>query len=354
MEALAIASLAFLVLYLLYIGFRRHLTVKSNHPAWGIGPDEVVDVWLCPNCGKHSRFNWNNACNWCFEPQPENATRLSMNYRRYYEQFSQETITKADNAKREALENLPPFEFRITNDEFSGGKIIRFCRIYDLVTDKIRTPAYGEYGYHSFNFGFENVIGEDYLTFQCFNDVSRLQKGDKVSFLFKNGTILDFVLESEPYRVEDQVVNRTRMTTKELNVFQTQPFVKWRLRPSKSGREILGGVDKLESPESVQQTILDMANAYRHCVEKEVSNYKPLETREQQTVRDDDSDRRRISQYVMDRVWRRDGGRCVACGSQENLEFDHIIPFSKGGSNSYRNIQLLCERCNREKSNKLG
>jgi len=48
-------------------------------------------------------------------------------------------------------------------------------------------------------------------------------------------------------------------------------------------------------------------------------------------------------------VWRRDGGRCVKCGSQEKLEYDHIIPLSKGGSNTARNIQLLCEKCNRSK-----
>ena len=63
---------------------------------------------------------------------------------------------------------------------------------------------------------------------------------------------------------------------------------------------------------------------------------------------------RRISQEVMDKVWRRDEGKCVECGSNENLEFDHIIPFSKNGSNTYRNIQLLCESCNRKKSAKIG
>lgn len=61
-----------------------------------------------------------------------------------------------------------------------------------------------------------------------------------------------------------------------------------------------------------------------------------------------------ISQNVKDRVWNRDGGKCVQCGSNENLEFDHIIPFSKGGANTYRNIQLLCEPCNRGKSDKIG
>lgn len=63
---------------------------------------------------------------------------------------------------------------------------------------------------------------------------------------------------------------------------------------------------------------------------------------------------RLISQEVKDLVWNRDGGKCAQCGSNEKLEFDHIIPFSKGGSNTYRNIQLLCERCNREKLNKIG
>lgn len=63
---------------------------------------------------------------------------------------------------------------------------------------------------------------------------------------------------------------------------------------------------------------------------------------------------RRISQATKDKVWRRDEGKCVECGSNEKLEFDHIIPFSKGGSNTYRNIQLLCEKCNRSKSDKIG
>lgn len=53
-------------------------------------------------------------------------------------------------------------------------------------------------------------------------------------------------------------------------------------------------------------------------------------------------------------VWQRDKGRCVKCGNNENLEYDHIIPVSKGGANTARNIQLLCEGCNRSKHNKIG
>ena len=61
-----------------------------------------------------------------------------------------------------------------------------------------------------------------------------------------------------------------------------------------------------------------------------------------------------IPQSVKDAVWRRDGGKCTICNSQELLEFDHIIPFSLGGSNTYRNVQLLCQSCNRKKSAHIG
>ena len=66
------------------------------------------------------------------------------------------------------------------------------------------------------------------------------------------------------------------------------------------------------------------------------------------------SKRKTIPQNVKDKVWNRDNGKCVECGSNENLEFDHIIPVSKGGANTYRNLQLLCEHCNRSKSDKIG
>jgi 5-methylcytosine-specific restriction endonuclease McrA len=48
-------------------------------------------------------------------------------------------------------------------------------------------------------------------------------------------------------------------------------------------------------------------------------------------------------------VWKRDGGRCVRCGGRDRLEFDHVIPLSRGGATTARNLQLLCESCNRRK-----
>lgn len=68
----------------------------------------------------------------------------------------------------------------------------------------------------------------------------------------------------------------------------------------------------------------------------------------------DQTKRPPIPREVADAVYSRDHGRCVYCGSTENLQFDHIIPFSKGGATSLENLQLLCQKCNLEKSNKIG
>ena len=59
---------------------------------------------------------------------------------------------------------------------------------------------------------------------------------------------------------------------------------------------------------------------------------------------------RLIPTAVKNEVWRRDGGRCVRCGADNDLHFDHIIPFSKGGSSiTTANVQLLCARHNLQK-----
>lgn len=62
---------------------------------------------------------------------------------------------------------------------------------------------------------------------------------------------------------------------------------------------------------------------------------------------------RHIPDDIKVSVWQRDGGKCVKCGAFDYLEYDHIIPFSKGGANSLNNVQLLCRRCNLSKGAEL-
>lgn len=63
---------------------------------------------------------------------------------------------------------------------------------------------------------------------------------------------------------------------------------------------------------------------------------------------------RMIPTSVKLEVWKRDKGKCIQCGSGDNLHFDHILPFAKGGTSlKADNIQLLCARHNLEKSDKI-
>ena len=52
-------------------------------------------------------------------------------------------------------------------------------------------------------------------------------------------------------------------------------------------------------------------------------------------------------------VWGRDKGRCTQCGSEDGLQFDHIIPVAKDGGNAIDNIQTLCADCNRQKGDSI-
>ena len=61
---------------------------------------------------------------------------------------------------------------------------------------------------------------------------------------------------------------------------------------------------------------------------------------------------RSIPQWVKIAMATRDGGARRQCGSDYELQYDHIVPYSLGGSSDdVNNIQLLCGRCNRRKSN---
>lgn len=52
-------------------------------------------------------------------------------------------------------------------------------------------------------------------------------------------------------------------------------------------------------------------------------------------------------------VYERDGHACLICKTPENLTLDHIWPFSRGGEDTFENLQTLCRSCNARKGAKV-
>ncbi|MDF2440462.1 MAG: hypothetical protein JWN98_1446 [Abditibacteriota bacterium] len=64
--------------------------------------------------------------------------------------------------------------------------------------------------------------------------------------------------------------------------------------------------------------------------------------------------RRIIPTQVKLEVWKRDGGRCTQCGAIDELHFDHVLPYARGGTSiTAENVQLLCARHNLQKGDKI-
>ena len=70
---------------------------------------------------------------------------------------------------------------------------------------------------------------------------------------------------------------------------------------------------------------------------------------------------RHIPNRVFWAVLERDGYRCVYCGvclcyddeyEDDNVEIDHKLPISKGGTSDFDNLQATCGHCNARKGAK--
>jgi len=72
-----------------------------------------------------------------------------------------------------------------------------------------------------------------------------------------------------------------------------------------------------------------------------------------------DYEPRRIAQKFIGRkiirgfIFKRDGNKCLKCGSNKKLTVDHIVPINKGGENKLFNLQTLCKSCNSWKGTKI-
>jgi len=132
-----------------------------------------------------------------------------------------------------------------------------------------------------------------------------------------------------------------------------------RYTKGKSGPEIVKVYEKIRSGIWAYNGLFRLVDAWQELSNsRKVFKFK-LELLEGSSqisdtkLKDIDHDRL-IPTSVKLEVWKRDKGKCTRCGSRDNLHFDHIIPYSKGGSSLVvENIQILCARHNLEKKDRI-
>lgn len=135
----------------------------------------------------------------------------------------------------------------------------------------------------------------------------------------------------------------------------------WLLASEYEGGRIAASLDAMAF--RLRMTRGDLADALSPLLEagffvsSDTDESEPVEqvaTLAQRTAKANGFGQRYISDAVKRIVWTRDGGACCQCGSFYDIEYDHKVPVSKGGSSEEENIQLLCRPCNRKKRTRLA
>ena len=116
-------------------------------------------------------------------------------------------------------------------------------------------------------------------------------------------------------------------------------------------KEMIASYDSNEYPESIPKILLEAScKVFGHICPVFIVAEPFTETKERRVHS------RLIPRDVMLKIVRRDGQICQKCNvpvPDNEVEFDHIIPFSKGGESSMENLRLIHKDCNRSKGNSL-
>ena len=65
-----------------------------------------------------------------------------------------------------------------------------------------------------------------------------------------------------------------------------------------------------------------------------------------------EADRVLANTAIRQKVFEMHGDKCLCCGSQDNVQIDHVISVWNGGENDLDNFQPLCKSCNVKKGTK--
>ncbi|OFZ47623.1 MAG: hypothetical protein A2381_09600 [Bdellovibrionales bacterium RIFOXYB1_FULL_37_110] len=177
------------------------------------------------------------------------------------------------------------------------------------------------------------------LASNLFKEANIISKQDKLQIFDQMKNLTKTQCEDKVYKMKkDFGIDKTPKRTIINNA--TTEIARVHVNLSKETLKKIEKVKNLTKEDDLDKIISLLADTY--------INQKIEVKRESKNVPAKNS--RHIPRKIKETVYKRTNGECENCKSTQNLEFDHLIPYAKGGTNNLTNIQLLCSNCNKRKA----
>lgn len=311
-------------------------------------PDKTNLNWkLCPNCKRVVVLD-EKECPYCSQHFPENFGSLK-------QEDDKPVLIKAFESRRQQHKDYELKSPKVVDEiDRINAKILSFCEEIvascDRCSDSISNPYLGV---------FRKTRFDDIEILRRFCKTTRRKmKVARIEFSsFKTNAFLAMPLESLDFPI-----------VKQYKEFLTN-FIEF---TDKWGKSLKSGYHSNETQvlrlvQEFSTSVMDMNKKFTLLVKqyqaRSLPSKEPFNNICPSCNKTFDSDAvfckfcgaqlkgktRFIPKKVKEEVLARDNWQCVMCGKKEDLQFDHIIPYSKGGSNTVENLQILCAPCNRKK-----
>lgn len=305
---------------------------------------------LCPNCKRVVALD-KDYCPFCSQYVPKNSGSLK-------QEDDRPVLLKAFESRRQQLRSYKSISPRVVHDTNNinseinriNTKVVSFCEDIVSTSDRcihsITNPYIGVFPKSH----YDNI---EILRRFCKTTSKKLKKARKEFSSLKTNAFLAMPLDS----LDSPIVKQY----KEFLTGFTQFIDKWSKSLSSGyyGRES----QVLKLTQDFSTKMMEMGKKFTSLLKQLSPRKEPLNNTCPSCNKTFDADSvfckycgaqlqgktRFIPKKVKEEVLARDNWQCVVCGKKENLQFDHIIPYSKGGSNASENLQILCASCNRKK-----
>lgn len=154
----------------------------------------------------------------------------------------------------------------IRKDEFNGDLSIKFKQVASLSKDKLITWGDGDFCPLDLGFRFENK--KHLMAIETYQKILKLKKGDKLSFLFDDGEIIEFIIPEKGYKIDKDdegviIESKFSLRVSQLEKFDKVLLKKWRYTPIEGGRLRTGTIKP-----DIKNDIGEMTSAYLSLTER--------------------------------------------------------------------------------------